>query len=181
MRNRLFEISAVTAGVAIVAAIYFYQKEGALDDVQSEPRPLTREETRTAPVPVVPAPAVSKPAEAEVRAAEAGLPVLDAVALEEARSEWQNAVITLEAVEAELNVLDTRFDAKEAELSELEAQGMDPDALEEEMLIFLDGIVDEYDTLEARLAEAEFAEADAAARLARMTGSEPEAEEPDAY
>jgi hypothetical protein len=76
-------------------------------------------------------------------------------------------------------LLDQRFDAKEAALAELEAQGIDTEALEEEMLIFLDGIVEEYGALETRLAEAEAAELAAAERLARLRGDLPGVEDPD--
>lgn len=181
MRTRLFEISAVLAGVAIVLAIYFYRQDRAADEAPSEPRPVAAEQKMRTAAPTIDQPALQSSA-AEVDSApvaEPDLPAINQEELEQARSDWQSAVAELEAVEAGLGVLDDRFDAKEAELSELEAQGMDPDALEEEMLIFLDGIVDEYDALESRLAEAEAVEADAAERLAGITGSAPDPENTD--
>lgn len=95
-------------------------------------------------------------------------------ALTEAVASWQSAQETVAAVEAELEVLDNRFDAKEEELAALEEQGLDPAQVEEEMLIFLDGIVDEYDALETQLAEAEAAEQAAAERIANLrSGADP--------
>lgn len=174
MRNRLFEISAALAGVAIVIGVYFYRTEG---DIQA-PVPVAE------PAAVLPDPPAERPApqpnqtQAPVQAAvpqdEPAMPEVDPLALETAQSAWQAAVTELEAVEAELEVLDVRFDAKEAELAEMESQGMDPEALEEEMLIFLDGIVDQYDALETRLAEAEALEAEAAERLAELQGGYPQ-------
>ena len=56
----------------------------------------------------------------------------------------------------------------------LMAQPLQVLLLGEEMLIFLDGIVDEYDALETRLAEAEAVETAAAERLATLQGSSPD-------
>lgn len=175
MQKRLFEISAVAVGVAIVVGIYFYRSGGADEEVQPESAPAAVE-TIPAPAPA-PANQAAAPVAAEAPAAAAAS--IDPAEVESARDLWQAAVADVEAVEAELDVLDTRFDAKEAELAEMEAQGMDPELLEEEMMIFLDGIVDEYDELEARLADAEETEADAAERLARITGAASDLVDPD--
>ncbi len=177
MRKRLFEISAVLAGVAIVVVIYFYREGLAGGEKPPEPQPVATIPEARSPTPAPEinrsVPQSSSAARTAAPVSESALPVVEEAELEAARSLWQSAVAELEAVETELDVLDTRFDAKEAELLEMEAQGMDPDTLEEEMLIFLDGIVDEYDLLETRLAEAEAAEVDAAERLAELQGDDP--------
>jgi hypothetical protein len=168
MRNRVFEALAALTGVAIVVFIYLYRQDGA-----DEPVPVVESAVVQTIEPILtPLPKSDEPA-LEAPAAEVVSPAVvdstdDPAEVESARAVWQAAVADLEAVEAELEVLDTRFDAKEAELLEMEAQGMDPEVLEEEMLIFLDGIVDEYDELEARLAEAEELEIAAAERLAEL-------------
>ena len=177
MRNRLFEISAVLVGIAIVVGIYLYRTGGA--DVDAVPvaepargtlleneQPGSSQQNRSVPV----APPSQPAASAEPTPAV----VADVAEIEAARVAWQSAVADIDAVEAELTVLDEQFDAKEAELAEMESQGMDPELLEEEMLIFLDGIVDEYDALETRLAEAEAVETAAAERLATLQGSSPD-------
>lgn len=170
MRNRIFEILAALAGVAIVVAIYLYRQEVVPEDGGPVPEPVSTLPERPAPAPV---PEVETPVleSAQPTVVE---PIVDEAAVASARMEWETAVADREAVEAELEVLDVHFDAKETELEEMEAQGMDPELLEEEMLIFLDGIVDEYDLVEARLAEAEAAEAAAAERLAELQGGEPQ-------
>ncbi|MEM8768166.1 MAG: hypothetical protein AAGE43_12020, partial [Pseudomonadota bacterium] len=90
-----------------------------------------------------------------------------------AQDAWEIARAELEAVESELEVLDLAFDEKEAEFEELEDGGMDPEEIEDQMLIYLDSIVDQYDALETRLMDAEAAELEAAERLdaARRTFS----------
>jgi hypothetical protein len=183
MQKRLFEISAVVVGVAIVVAIYFYRSDGADQELRPEPAPaaVVTGETIRSPAARSEQPAGETAAPVAVESPAPAAATVDPVEVESARTVWQAAVADLEAVEAELDVLDTRFDAKEAELAEMEAQGMDPDLLEEEMLIFLDGIVDEYDELETRLAEAEEMEAEAAERLARITGAAADLVDPDEY
>jgi hypothetical protein len=175
MRNRIFEILAALAGVAIVVAIYLYRQEVVPEDGGPVPEPVSTlpERPAPAPVPKVETPVLesAQPTVVEPTVVE---PIIDEAAVASARMEWETAVADREAVEAELEVLDVHFDAKETELEEMEAQGMDPELLEEEMLIFLDGIVDEYDLVEARLAEAEAAEAAAAERLAELQGGEPQ-------
>lgn len=174
MRNRLFEISAVIAGIAVVAAVYLYRTDSADTDsaVVSDPAlPGRIEPERIPPANEAPLPAKARTSLAVPDPEPAPAEAVDEAELETVRSAWESAVADIEAVEAELNVLDERFDAKEAELAEMESQGMDPELLEEEMLIFLDGIVDEYDELETRLAEAEAVETAAAERLARLTGA----------
>ena len=173
MRNRIFEILAALIGVAIVLVIYFYRQDGI-----DEPTPVVESsvvQPIEPPLPKSDEPALEAPAAVSPAVVE---PVADEAEVETARAVWQAAVADLEAVEAELEVLDTRFDAKEAELAEKETQGMDPDLLEEEMLVFLDGIVDEYDELEARLAEAEELEIVAAERLAALGVEVSRPEEP---
>jgi hypothetical protein len=176
MRNRLIEISAALIGVVIVVALYL--DRGGVADNASAPGPMVQP---SAPLPDIerpPAPerprALELPGAAEsVEAEPAGAapePAVETAEVAEARVIWETARAALEAVEGELEVLDQRFDAKEAELAEREARGLDPEALEEEMLIFLDGIVDEYDELETRLGEAEAAELAAAERLATLRG-----------
>jgi hypothetical protein len=178
MRNRVLEIAAALIGVAIVVVVY-------LDRIPSEgeraPAP-----NASPPVPVPPAatkvpapPPRQTPAGAAIDPRSESQATADAQELAEAREGWEAASANLEAVESELKVLDQRFDDKEAALAELEAQGIDTEALEEEMLIFLDGIVEEYDALETRLAEAEAAELAAAERLARLRGDLPGVEDPD--
>lgn len=170
MRNRLFDISVVLAGVAIAVAVYPFREGRAPDEMHPEFRSTATIETPAAPARLMPAPGVQYASTPDARTAEPDRPVIDPVEFEAARSVWQSAVADLEAVESELDELDSRFDAREAQLSEREARGMDPDAAEEEMLIFLDGIVDEYDALETRLEEAEDFEAEAAERLAELSG-----------
>jgi len=173
MRNRIFEILAALAGVAVVIAIYFYRHEAvpehsappsdSVPALPDRPAPIRAPETDKS-VLVSPQPTVVEPTVAE--------PIVDEAEVASARTVWQTAVADREAVEAELEVLDVRFDAKETELAEMEAQGMDPEELEEEMLIFLDGIVAEYDLLESRLAEAKAVESVAAERLAELQGND---------
>ncbi len=174
MRNRLFEISAVLVGVAIVVAIYLFRQDDVTEPAAEIERPIaTSPEVELKPVESLPASDAGAAGVTSAPTPEPELPVVDPAEIAEARTVWQAAVADLEAVEAELDVLDTRFDAKEAELGEMESQGMDPELLEEEMMIFLDGIVDEYDELETRLAEAEAVEASAAERLAELQGDVP--------
>jgi len=170
MRSRLLEIIAALAGVLIV--VFLYLDRSGTDVGESPPE---REPAKVPVEPVVdtrPTPAARQspgiPSQAITEVEPE--PVVDSAGIAEAREVWETARAELEAVEAELEVLDQRFDAKEAELAEREAQGLDPEALEEEMLIFLDGIVDEYDELEARLAEAEALELEAAENLSRLGG-----------
>jgi hypothetical protein len=185
MRNRIFEISAVLAGIGIVLAIYFYREGPTPLEQQAAPQPVVEQPARPVSTPLSPSDRPiaesASPVVTPAPVAEVDFPVVDEAELQSAQSIWQAAVADIERVEAELDVLDIRFDAKEAELAEMESQGMDPETLEEEMLIFLDGIVDEYDELETRLAEAEALQADAAERLGRITGSAPEVNDPDEY
>ncbi len=179
MRNRILEIAAALIGVAIVVVLYLDRSggdpapepeapEAASPSVQVPPQPSRVPSSQADAGPMAepatgPEPLLQEPEEPEVA---------------EARDAWELARVELDAVEVELEKLDQRFDAKEAELTEREAQGIDPEVLEEEMLIFLDGIVDEYDALEARLAEAEAAELAAAERLAKLRGEVPEFGDP---
>ena len=170
MRNRILEIVAALAGIAIVVMIY-------LDRNQPATAPELAPARAPVPLPMVAEPAAEPtPASTPVTATpDAGPaieppPASESPEIAEALVSLESAREEVEAVETALGVLDQRFDAKEAELAEREAQGLDPESLEEEMLIFLDGIVEEYDELETRLAEAEAAELAAAERLSRLGG-----------
>ena len=90
--------------------------------------------------------------------------------IETARAAWEEARAELATVRSDLERLDEQFDEKDAELARLEEEGADPDEIEEQMLIFLDAIVTQYDELEGRLATAEAAEHAAADRLQALRG-----------
>ena len=164
MRNRLVEIMAAVIGVA--AVVFFYLDRAEEADVPPPvpvvaPAELPQE---TAPAVLAPAPVANTgepaPLEAEVEAAE-----LEAPEVMAAQNAWELAREELDAVEAELEELDLAFDAKEAEFEELEAGGMDPAEIEDQMLVYLDSVIDRYDALETRLMDAEAAELEAAERL----------------
>ncbi len=184
MRNRLIEITAALVGVVAVVALYSDRSWFGGSDAASE-APVTMPEESTeviaAPSEVVREVAPDRPAPAVETEAQpvAGQTAVDEVVLMEATQEWEAARESLKAVEAQLNQLDTVFDAREAEFAELEAQGTDPEMLEEEMLIFLDGVVTQYDELETRLAEAEDAERAASERLITLRGDLPDRADPD--
>ncbi|MGE0624364.1 MAG: hypothetical protein AB7I04_15250 [Pseudomonadales bacterium] len=167
MRKRVVEVLAVVIGAALV--VFYY--------LDRQPAPSRTDVTggQTAPVadPVAPAssaqpvfPPVSTPT---VTVPD---PVTDEAptAVAAARAAWETARAEVEALRVSLSRLDARFDEKDAEFSRLESDGADPEVLEEQMLIFLDGIVDEYDELEGRLAAAEAAEQEAADRLEALGG-----------
>lgn len=164
MRNRLVEIMAAVIGVA--AVVFFYLDRAEEADAPPPvpvvaPAQLSQE---TVPAVLAPAPVVNTgepaPLTAEVEAAE-----LEAPEVMAAQNAWELAREELDAVEAELEELDLAFDAKEAEFEELEAGGMDLAEIEDQMLVYLDSVIDRYDALETRLMEAEAAELEAAERL----------------
>lgn len=175
MRNRIVEIAAAIIGVASVVYLYV-DRTGLEGSGEQQERAPFAAELPAEPAPVESGGAVAAPAR---QLAPDVVPVVqgaaaDDAAVEMARATWEAARQGLEVVEAELEQLDTTFDAKETEFAALEANGADAEALEEEMLIFLDGIVDEYDALETRLAEAEAAELAAAEHLAHLRGDSPD-------
>ena len=180
MRSRVLEITAALIGVAIVAFLYLDRSADSPTPAQVPAEtvvlPSRSDPSETLPRQPHAAPTASEPmVSGQSSAADPDpAPEAESVEVAEALASWEAARVALDAVETELESLDQRFDAKEAELAELEAQGLDPDALEEEMLIFLDGIVEEYDQLETRLAEMEAAELAAAERLAKLRGELPD-------
>lgn len=171
MRNRVLEILAAAIGVAVVVALYLGREEPAgsdapalnvtpwVEDVESQD-PATR------PRPAAPAARSVLPDSRP----DIDLPVPVDPALETAELTWEAARAELDQVQTELERLDSAFDAKEAEFAALEAQGTDAAVIEEQMLIYLDGMVDEYDALETRLAEAEASERAAAEALSMLRG-----------
>lgn len=176
MRNRLLEIIAALVGVVAVVWLYADRAWFGPSEVPSETAVPVLEDT----VDVIPGPREVAPVEPAPVAVVDPAPgveqaVVDDAALTEAVLEWEAARESLKAVQTQLVQLDTVFDAREAEFAELEANGADSEMLEEEMLIFLDGIVEQYDQLETRLAEAEAAEQAAAERLGSLRGERPDA------
>lgn len=175
MRNRVVEVVAAAIGVAVVVAFYLGREEPAGSDVPAvnvttwvegvESRdPVARPAAPAAPA----ARSVSSDSQPPV-----DLPASVDPALETAELTWEAARAELDQVQTELERLDSAFDAKEAEFAALEAQGADAADIEEQMLIYLDGMVDEYDALETRLAEAEASERAAAEALSTLRGDSP--------
>lgn len=169
MRRRIVEVFAVVIGAALVVFYYLDRQPApsgppaAAAPSALAPRPADQPGVRAQPVfpPVVEAPAASP-----------GSPVTeDAPARESAEAAWEAARAEVAAVRSGLSQLDARFDEKDAEFARLEAEGADPEVLKEQMLIFLDGLVEEYDELEGRLAAAEAAEQEAAEALEALGGS----------
>jgi len=174
MRRRFVEMLAVVIGVGLLVFYYLDRQplssmpvavENPAPAVDVLPGPTTQSPVVALPgsnvfPPVVPAPvpAAADPVEDEVETMAA------------AQAAWETARDAVASVRSELEKLDVRFDEKDEELSRLESEGADPDAVEEEMLIFLDGIVEEYDELEGRLSAAEAAEREAADRLEALGG-----------
>ncbi len=170
-RSRTLEILAAVVGVAIVVFLYADRSWWG-DSEPSSARPPPVVETPVASTPgesVRPTPAPAQATLREAAPADSEL-VTDDPDVAVAMAAWEAARTELESVTAELEQLDAVFDAKEAEFAELEAEGMDSDALEEEMLMFLAGMVDQYDELETLLTEAETLESAAAERLAALRG-----------
>jgi len=164
MRNRVVEVLAVVIGLVLVAFYY-------LDRLPPPAQPAAiGSPSVPAVVPSTPV-ATEQPARTFPPASEAPAGVPEPVtgetvpALETARQAWETARAEVAALRGSLSRLDARFDEKDAEFARLESEGTDPEVLEEQMLIFLDSVVDEYDELEGRLAAAEAAEQQAAATL----------------
>ncbi len=163
MRNRIVEIMAAVIGVALV--VFFYLDRAGETESPAEPVAVPVEVPSDEPEPEVPVLPLATPAEPEPLTAEVEPLALDSPEVLAAQNAWETARAELEAVEAELEELDLAFDEKEAEFEELEDGGMDPEEIEDQMLVYLDSIIDQYDALETRLMEAEEAELEAAERL----------------
>lgn len=178
MRNRVIEILAAVIGVIVVVALYLDRPWFGAPDAPAEPAPgITERPVEVMATTPSITPQVTSIQVDPVAGSSAIDPVVDTAAVAEAELVWAAARETLEAVQTDLDLLDVAFDAKEAEFEELEAAGTDSEELEDEMLIFLDGVVERYDELETQLAEAEAAELAAAEWLETLRGGSADAPE----
>jgi len=173
MRNRILEILSALIGVAIVAALYIDRDWfGAGTSGHANPVPAVEPVVELPPA----GPLTDPPVAVEVpRPSEAQVSELSVITptLEEAESAWEAAREELNVVEAELQQLDLRFDEAEAEFADMEVQAEDPEQLQDQMLIRLDAIVEQYEALELRQVEVERAERIAAEALARAREAQP--------
>ncbi|HEY5646062.1 MAG TPA: hypothetical protein VIS76_08985 [Pseudomonadales bacterium] len=160
MRSGMVEGLAVVIGVLLVVTWY-------LERQAVPPAPVVAE--MPAVPPALTAPPAVLPDALPSPASSAAAPVAEPV-IETARAAWEEARAELATVRSDLERLDERFDEKDAELARLEEEGADPDEIEEQMLIFLDAVVTQYEELEGRLATAEAAEHAAADRLQALRG-----------
>lgn len=171
MRKRIIEVFAVVIGAALIV-FYYVDRQPASSVPPAVAAPSTH-----VPLPAEQAPAAvtAQPVFPPVVAAPAAMPDTpetdETPTMASAEAAWETAQAEVAAVRSSLSQLDARFDAKDAEFARLEAEGADPEVLEEQMLIFLDGLVAEYDELEGRLAAAEAAEQEAAETLDALGGS----------
>ena len=167
MKKRIVEMLAAGIGVMLVVVFYLSNREAETSRPEPGLSETTPEALSGAAAPftgAMPVAAPATPDDREVVAAQS-IPVGSARAdLEAARREQK-------VVRAALEELDVAFDARDVEFSARKARGEDPDALREEMLIYLDDMVERYDELEARLAAAERQEQAASERLTALAGT----------
>jgi hypothetical protein len=105
---------------------------------------------------------------------------VDAAEVQAVTRELSSARAEIESVTAELEQLDVSFDALEAVYAEREERGEDMRQLDSQMMVQLEELVSEYQSLESVLAEARSAEALAAEELEKLRGrGSEESEQPE--
>jgi hypothetical protein len=169
MRNRFVEGLAVVIGLALVV-FYYVDHQPVLSQPEAAGNPVAPVAEPVTPVVDAPLrqvfPPVSEPPVETLAPA-----VEETASLAAAQAALETARAEVAALRGSLSRLDARFDEKDAEFARLESEGTDPEVLEEQRLIFLDSVVDEYDELEGRLAAAEAAEQQAAEMLEALGGN----------